>query len=247
VCHRRWRRLALPLAAGIPYRARPWALTRLPINTTIHRMQHSRRVGKCPKEISIFFMLSHHRVKNGGLIPLDKHSAAIPRLAAQTRTQAHTGAKTAQIKSNKKARWSMSNGNQREIDKMRGRHNDAPCIEDGCNKRGERRGMCRLHYTRWHKAQQPPCMMDGCVKLSVARGLCDKHYTEMRRRKAQTQTEVETAPPMHPALREFIYEFPRYKNGSNHSPPMWLLEYYWAHHGRSVRSFGGAIAAVHPC
>jgi len=61
-------------------------------------------------------------------------------------------------------------------------YNSAPCIVDGCNKRGEKRGMCQKHYLRRHKAQQPPCSVDGCDKrATAARGLCDKHYNEWRR------------------------------------------------------------------
>ena len=39
------------------------------------------------------------------------------------------------------------------------------------------RGMCRLHYARWHKQHAVlACMVEGCSKPVQARGWCGAHY-----------------------------------------------------------------------
>lgn len=58
------------------------------------------------------------------------------------------------------------------------------CKVEDCDRTGRiTRGMCDMHYQRWHKngttELQPPeprCSVDGCKRVARFSGLCRDHY-----------------------------------------------------------------------
>lgn len=68
------------------------------------------------------------------------------------------------------------------------------CGVEGCSDRHFGRGLCRNHYTRWHRhgdpsfvakrgiPKRPPqkCAVANCGRLSFRRGWCRKHYERVR-------------------------------------------------------------------
>lgn len=65
------------------------------------------------------------------------------------------------------------------------------CSIDDCATPATARGMCRKHYTRWHRYGDPhhlppatgrrTCSIEGCEKFSRSRGLCEMHYGRLWR------------------------------------------------------------------
>lgn len=66
---------------------------------------------------------------------------------------------------------------------------DALCVDVGCDRLAQTRGMCRMHYQRWLKNakadapekvayRKPPnvCAVAGCEKPALSRGWCNSHY-----------------------------------------------------------------------
>ncbi len=73
-----------------------------------------------------------------------------------------------------------------------------PCKE--CGKPSIARGLCSVHYCRWHRhgdvnavrKQRPRCSVQGCDKPNFGKGLCNMHYS--RQRKNGTTEISGTAP-----------------------------------------------------
>lgn len=63
---------------------------------------------------------------------------------------------------------------------MTGASTKTHCKTDQCNRDVSARGMCKLHYSRWRRANQPDCRQDNCDKTAHSRGLCYYHYRRMR-------------------------------------------------------------------
>ncbi len=66
------------------------------------------------------------------------------------------------------------------------------CTIDACGKPCVGGGMCRAHYSRWHKYGDPrkmkkayrvpsACSVSGCPLTPIAKGLCQNHYALMKR------------------------------------------------------------------
>lgn len=57
------------------------------------------------------------------------------------------------------------------------------CIEDDCSRVRYCREMCRPHYYKWKRANQPGtrlCDLDGCEKVHYGLGYCFRHYTRFK-------------------------------------------------------------------
>jgi hypothetical protein len=62
------------------------------------------------------------------------------------------------------------------------------CSVEGCARKHEAHGLCRLHYRRQQTngttdlidRSSPVCSVSDCDATAKARGLCDKHYKRMR-------------------------------------------------------------------
>lgn len=69
------------------------------------------------------------------------------------------------------------------------------CAIDGCERRAQARGWCKMHWKRWRRHGDPqrvsvngvdfnarrPCVMDGCDTPAHAHGLCPTHHSRYRR------------------------------------------------------------------
>lgn len=51
------------------------------------------------------------------------------------------------------------------------------CSVEDCDRPSFCRDMCRLHYSRWRKANGPECSVEGCATIRYARDMCATHYT----------------------------------------------------------------------
>ena len=60
------------------------------------------------------------------------------------------------------------------------------CTIEGCEKRVEAKGLCKMHYTRKRREIFEGivnlCTEPGCESIVEARMLCSMHYQEARRR-----------------------------------------------------------------
>lgn len=73
------------------------------------------------------------------------------------------------------------------------------CSFDGCERAGEARTWCMVHYNQWYRTgeqwpiqglgfrrnqvaaeDRPGCKVDDCPNLTVAKGYCPKHYQSER-------------------------------------------------------------------
>lgn len=64
------------------------------------------------------------------------------------------------------------------------------CSVEGCERRGQTRGMCQMHYKRlWRNGdlevrrrpnREGPCEAPDCEKPKQSSGLCSTHYSRMR-------------------------------------------------------------------
>ena len=77
------------------------------------------------------------------------------------------------------------------------------CCIAGCDRIDIKgRGMCGLHYGRWHRHGDPHivkkiyrhksqiCSVDGCENPTLAKGLCGNHYALMRRNGEPIKTKI---------------------------------------------------------
>ena len=53
------------------------------------------------------------------------------------------------------------------------------CLEDGCDRPVEARGLCRYHYRKVRSSEPDirTCSIEGCERPHMARGWCINHYT----------------------------------------------------------------------
>lgn len=63
---------------------------------------------------------------------------------------------------------------------MTGAATETRCKAEQCSRGVSARGMCKLHYSRWRRDNQPDCRRGDCDKTAHSRGLCYYHYRRMR-------------------------------------------------------------------
>lgn len=74
----------------------------------------------------------------------------------------------------------------------------APCNVDECDRASSAKGMCKLHYGRWHRLGslelpsrvKPPCQLEGCDRPSNTKGLCRAHYHRQWRTGSAGEVEI---------------------------------------------------------
>lgn len=49
------------------------------------------------------------------------------------------------------------------------------CTVDGCQRQHAARGLCKLHWAHWHRANGPRCSIAGCGNVASSYGHCANH------------------------------------------------------------------------
>lgn len=86
-------------------------------------------------------------------------------------------------------RWCLGHAREAANRWKRRKPRTGACHVEGCRNRVKARGMCRLHYVRWHRTgstepefvpevapEKDRCRRDGCRRRERAVGLCSHHY-----------------------------------------------------------------------